>query len=281
MEIIHTRNQLTERVLELKSQGKRIGFVPTMGALHQGHISLVEKACSENEIVGSSIFVNPLQFNNPQDLEKYPRTLDHDLPMLEAAGCHIVFTPTPLEMYPEPVKKQYDFGELEHVMEGRYRPGHFNGVGIVVERLFDIFQPDKAYFGEKDYQQLLIVKSLVKQCGMSVEIIPCPIIRESDGLAMSSRNRRLSVDQRQHAPLIYQVMKQVRERRGDIPINTAKEQAFKTLQDSPWFDPEYVEICNQKTLQPTDSWEEPEGLRIFVAAQMGSVRLIDNMSLSS
>jgi len=185
MRLIQKREEMMAVATALRNEGKTIGFVPTMGALHQGHLSLVQ-AASENDVVVCSIFVNPVQFNDAADLQKYPRTLKADLALLEKESCDIVFAPSAEEMYPEPPSETYDFGLLEQVMEGAYRSGHFNGVAVVVKRLFDIVQPHKAYFGFKDFQQLTIIEALVKQYALPVEIVPCPIIREDDGLAMSS-----------------------------------------------------------------------------------------------
>ncbi len=201
-----TKNELQNA---LKAQGTNpiIGFVPTMGALHEGHLSLVRQAKRESEIVVVSIFVNPIQFNNSDDLQKYPRDLDRDLDLLKEVGCDIVFAPSEAEMYPENPTESYAFGDLETVMEGAFRPGHFNGVAIVVKRLFDLIKPTAAYFGEKDFQQLAIIRALTEKENLSVEIVGCPIIREKDGLAMSSRNVRLSAEDRRIAPQIYKTLR--------------------------------------------------------------------------
>ena len=190
-------------VEEKHNLGLKVGFVPTMGALHEGHLSLINRAKKDNDIVVSSVFVNPIQFNNPTDLEKYPRTPERDIEKLEQAGCDAVFMPSVDEMYPEKVEEHYDFGDLERVMEGACRPRHFNGVAIVVRKLFEIVTPDRAYFGEKDFQQLAIIKKMVQNLNMNLEIVPCPIIRENDGLAMSSRNVRLNETERAIAPQIF------------------------------------------------------------------------------
>ena len=192
MQLVTTRAEATQFSLSEQSLGKKVGFVPTMGALHQGHLSLVHQSIRQNDSTIVSIFVNPIQFNNADDLKKYPRTLDNDLELLESEGCNMVFAPSVEEMYPQVPTESYSFGLLEQVMEGFYRPGHFNGVAIVVRRLFDILRPHRAYFGEKDYQQLVIIRKMVEQFQLPVETIGCPIVREPDGLAMSSRNRRLA-----------------------------------------------------------------------------------------
>jgi len=256
--------------------GKSIGFVPTMGALHEGHLNLVSRSCLENDISGCSIFVNPIQFNNPEDLQKYPRTLENDLKLLEKAGCDMVFVPSAGEMYPEPVTKKFDFGALERVMEGAHRPGHFNGVAIVVEKLFDIFGPDRAYFGEKDFQQLRIIQSLVKMENIPVKIVPCPTVREADGLAMSSRNRRLSADERIVAPWIYQTLLCAKNHANKTAVSEIKRISTVML-ESKGFRVDYFEIADTETLQPIGSWEETSGAIACVAAFLGSVRLIDNM----
>jgi pantoate--beta-alanine ligase len=272
--IAETRQWLADR----RSAGKSVGFVPTMGALHQGHLDLVSRACRENNISGCSIFVNPIQFNNPEDLTKYPRTLEDDLRLLDETGCDLVFVPSVEEMYPEPVTKKYDFGALERVMEGAHRPGHFNGVAIVVKKLFDIFRPDRAYFGEKDFQQLRIIQSLVKMENMPVEIIPCPTVREADGLAMSSRNRRLSAEERAVAPEIYQALLGAR----DLAKKTSVSEVIRisTIRlESKDFRVDYFELADIESLQPVETWEETPGVIACVAAFLGSIRLIDNMIL--
>ena len=262
----------------VRISGKTIGFVPTMGALHQGHLDLIRRSADNNDIAGCSIFVNPIQFNNPEDLTKYPRTLENDLRLLEETGCDLVFVPSVKEMYPGPVVEKYDFGELESVMEGEHRPGHFNGVAIVVKKLFDIFQPDRAYFGEKDFQQLRIIQSLVKMKKIPVEIVPCPTVRETDGLAMSSRNRRLTVEERTVAPEIYQTLLQARELAKKIPVSEVKKISEARLERK-GFKVDYFQIADIESLQPIETLEETTGVIACVAAFLGNVRLIDNMIL--
>ncbi len=249
-----------------------------MGALHEGHTGLVRRSVAENDITGCSIFVNPIQFNNPDDLLKYPRTLEKDLEMLEEAGCNLVFVPSVEEMYPEQVSKVYDFGELDKVLEGAHRPGHFNGVAVVVKKLFDIFQPHRAYFGEKDFQQLRIIQALVRMEQIPVEIIPCPTVRESDGLAMSSRNRRLSAEERNRAPEIYRTLLKAKKLAGKMPVADLKELCRKDLEEK-GFIPDYFEIADTETLQPLNNWKEAPMAVACVAAFLGPVRLIDNMIL--
>jgi pantoate--beta-alanine ligase len=274
--IEETRRWLSDR----RADGKTSGFVPTMGALHPGHLQLISRSCQENDITGCSIFVNPIQFTNPEDLSRYPRTPDDDLRMLEKAGCHLVFVPSVEEMYPEPVTEKYDFGELERVMEGAYRQGHFNGVAIVVKKLLDIFGPDKAYFGEKDFQQLRIIQELVKMEKMPVEIVPCATVRESDGLAVSSRNRRLNPEQRIIAADIFRTLQMARELVKTKTVAEVKEIATARISEK-GFVVDYFEIANSDSLQPATSWEEDPGVIACVAAYLGKVRLIDNMILFS
>lgn len=280
MEIIERIRPVTDWLRAAREPAKSLGFVPTMGALHAGHIALVERARRENDLVGCSIFVNPIQFNNPEDLEKYPRTLDEDLQMLRGAGCDVVFAPSAEEMYPGPVNERFDFGSLERVMEGKYRPGHFNGVAIVVKKLFNIFKPDRAYFGEKDFQQLRVIQTLVRMEDIPVEIIPCPTVREKDGLAMSSRNRRLSEAERSIAPEIHQVMLEVKNQVGRMSVEEARKMAINRLSKA-GFVPEYVEIAAVSDLQPIDQWNDDIPARIFVACYLGKVRLIDNLEIIS
>lgn len=255
-----------------------IGFVPTMGALHQGHISLIQQAKQENSIVVCSIFVNPIQFNNPNDLLKYPRTFDEDVNLLEKAGCDILFFPSEAEMYPKLDETKYDFGHLEVVMEGKSRPGHFRGVAVVVRRLFEIIKPHKSYFGKKDFQQLKIVESLVKQYNLSPEIIPCEIIREFDGLAMSSRNMRLTAKQRTEAPLIYQTLKNSVLLAKSLPICEIIEYVVNTINRSDLMKVEYFEIADGDSLMPIYHWHESKNPMGFIVVNLGEIRLIDNIN---
>jgi len=259
--------------------GKTIGFVPTMGALHEGHISLVDKARVENDLVVVSIFVNPIQFNNPDDLKKYPRTLESDLAMLKSAGCDLVFVPSVAEMYPEKVEKSYDFGGLESEMEGAFRPGHFNGVAVVVHKLFDITLPHKAYFGEKDYQQLQIIKALVNIEKLGVEIVPCPISREPDGLARSSRNTRLTPPMRKAAPYIYMVLQETRQLAGAHTAEQICNYVTTKFKDHPLLKLEYFSIADQTTLLPVNGAVKL-GSYAFIAVFAGEIRLIDNIKLN-
>lgn len=279
MKIYTTIKETTAAIRALKNDGKSIGFVPTMGALHAGHLSLLERSVEENDVSVCSIFVNPIQFNNAKDLEKYPRTLETDSKMLEETGCDIIFAPSVDEMYPEKAKEVYDFGQLESVMEGAHRPGHFNGVAIVVKRLFEICLPDRAYFGEKDFQQLAIIKSMTEQLDLPVEIIGCPIIREPDGLAMSSRNVRLTNVERKIAPEIYKTLKQLKQQAGNEPLELLLEKATKYLNSLPGMKVEYLQVAEERSLLPVLNDEDDGINRAFVALFLGQVRLIDNLKL--
>ncbi|MCK5776361.1 MAG: pantoate--beta-alanine ligase [Bacteroidales bacterium] len=277
MKIFETIKQIQLYIETAKVKGESIGFVPTMGALHQGHMSLVQAARKENDLVVVSIFVNPIQFNNPDDLDKYPRTLEQDSAMLKAEGCDAIFYPSVAEMYPEKVSKDYDFGALAGVLEGACRPGHFNGVGIVVKKLFDIVAANKAYFGKKDFQQLAIIRKLVQLENIPIEIVACDTMREKDGLAMSSRNRRLSKEERDVAPIIYQTLKMVKKGMGHKTPKELEELAIEALQ--PDFKVEYFKLADGHSLQAISSWGDTNYPVALVAAFLGDVRLIDNLEL--
>jgi pantoate--beta-alanine ligase len=252
-----------------------------MGALHEGHLELVRRAERENGISVCSIFVNPIQFNNPEDLKKYPREETSDVDKLQEAGCGMVFIPTVEEMYPEPETTVFDFGQLDKVMEGKFRPGHFNGVAVVVKKLFDVTTPDRAYFGEKDFQQLVIIRRLVEMLELSVEVIPCPTIRESDGLAMSSRNKRLNEEDRKRAPLIYAILCEAKARAGKHTVKEVTDWVHQEFNKYPFFELEYFEITDMNTLQPVISWDESPGVVACAAVYLGGVRLIDNIKIIS
>jgi len=277
--LTHTITETQTAIQKQISKGKSIGFVPTMGALHEGHITLIRKAVQENDFVVVSIFVNPIQFNNPEDLSKYPRTLDEDMLKLEETGCNLVFAPSAEEMYPEPDLTEFDFGQLDKVMEGKFRPGHFKGVAIVVKRLFEIVTPGKAYFGEKDFQQLAIIKKMVSMFKIPVEIIPCPIVREADGLAMSSRNARLTQAERMEAPIIYKALSGIKENYSWFIPDGIRQLVKGEIQESPYFRVEYVDVVDAETLLPFEDWQDVEHAVVCVAAFIGSVRLIDNIVL--
>ena len=260
-----------------RQQGRSIGFVPTMGALHKGHLELMRRAKKENDLLVVSIFVNPIQFNKAEDLKKYPRNLEADKKLLNLVGCDVLFSPETKEMYPEKVDEKYDFGDLETVMEGAHRPGHFNGVAIVVKKLFDIVKPQRAYFGEKDFQQLAIIKKLVEMENFTVEIIPCPIVRETDGLAMSSRNERLSTEERAIAPNIFEILQYAKSKKDSICTGPMRQMVINLFEANEHFQLEYFEIADDKNLQAVTSWGSSKGILGFVALKLGNVRLIDNI----
>jgi|TARA_B110000967_G_C18901771_1_gene576114 pantoate--beta-alanine ligase len=265
-----------------KAQNKTIGFVPTMGALHQGHLSLIKKAQQKTDIVVVSVFVNPTQFNRQEDLIKYPKTLKNDIKLLETISCDVLFNPSVEEIYSENIiSEKFDFDGLEHKMEGEFREGHFDGVGTVVKTLFEIVSPNKAYFGQKDFQQLKIIKKMVKKNGLNVKIKGCIIFREEDGLAMSSRNTRLSEEQRNAAPFIYKTLKKVREKfsaeNADLIIDWVKNQFKK----HPLLTIEYFTIADEKTLKTIKNKESGKKYRAFIAVFVGEIRLIDNIRLKN
>lgn len=262
----------------LKSfQNKTLGFVPTMGALHEGHIALIKKSVAENELTVCSIFVNPTQFNNPEDLKKYPRTLKEDCKMLQDAGCDAVFAPTAEEMYPNLPQIKLNFGYLEEILEGKFRPGHFNGVGIVVAKLFHIIKPNKTYFGQKDIQQVAVINRLIKDFSFDLEMIVCDTIRENDGLAMSSRNRRLSNEARALAPKIYESLK-LGEKLflAGEPTESVKAKVSDFYKKYPEFELEYYEITDFESLKGISEHSPKRKTAIIIAAHLGGVRLIDN-----
>lgn len=270
---------LQQKIKSLKN-GTTIGFVPTMGALHKGHLSLVEKAKKENDIVVVSIFVNPTQFDNADDLINYPKTIEKDLSLLKSFNCDIVFTPTPEEIYADDIQSQsFDFDGLEFQMEGKFRAGHFNGVGTIVERLFKVVKPHKAYFGEKDFQQIQIIRKMVEKRNLPVQIISCPIHREKDGLAMSSRNTRLTTAQRAAAPFIYETLKKAKTLFGTKNASEVIKWVENEFKNHPLFNLEYVEIADEETLLPVETKNPTKKYRAFIAVFAGKVRLIDNISL--
>ncbi len=274
----HTVKELSAALKQERQQGKSIGFVPTMGALHNGHQSLLEKAAAENEIVVCSIFVNPTQFNNANDLANYPRMIEQDVQMLEKSGCQYAFIPSVEEMYPQGQQTlDINFGNLELTMEGAFRPGHFKGMATIVDRLFTIVQPDRAYFGEKDFQQLAIVRVMAKMLNHKVQIIGCPTLRESDGLAMSSRNLLLNEKQRKAAPMIYQAMLQAKEFIPHHSPAAIRDLVIRYIQQSPLFHVQYFEIVNPETLEPINEWEPGKKAQGCIAVLTEGPRLIDNI----
>ncbi len=279
MKVFSKISETTSFLQEQRNIGKTIGFVPTMGALHEGHLALMQQAKEENDLLVVSVFVNPIQFNKSSDLEKYPRNLEQDKKLLERVKCDILFAPTVEEMYPEPIIKEYDFGMLGKVMEGANRPGHFNGVAIVVKKLFDITIPNKAYFGEKDFQQLAIIKKLVAMEHLNLEIVPCPIVREFDGLAMSSRNERLTAQQRKNAPFIYKTLQQALKMTASKSVTEVKSWVENEFSSNDTFELEYFEVGDAVDLQQVKDWKGTKNIMGFVVANMRNVRLIDNIRL--
>ncbi len=277
MFLVKTIKELDGELESFRSSRKSVGFVPTMGALHAGHISLITRAVSENSVVVVSIFVNPTQFNDQKDLEKYPRNLDADLKLLEKTGCDIVFAPKVNEVYPVPDTRKFNFGELETLMEGKHRPGHFNGVAQVVSKLFEIVKPDKAYFGLKDFQQLAIINSMVKQLGIPVKIISCPIVREESGLAMSSRNELLSAEERKNAAVISETLFKAKELYSQKSVQELAYWVEENINKNRYLTVEYVEIVDNEKLQPVKNWNEKNTKVACVAVYCGKVRLIDNI----
>lgn len=277
MQVVKHISELREILGKEKKEGKKIGFVPTMGALHPGHISLVEKAGLCTDFVVVSIFVNPNQFNDKEDLKRYPRDLNKDLTLLGPTACRLVFAPEVDEVYPEPDTRQFDFGALETVMEGKHRPGHFNGVAQVVSKLFEMVQPDKAFFGLKDFQQLVIIKSLVKKLTLPVEIVPCDIVREADGLAMSSRNMLLDAVQRENAAHISQTLFEARNKKWEMTVKEVCEWVVAQINENNYLKVEYFEIVDDEKLQPVTSWNDPVNKVGCIAVHCGKIRLIDNI----
>lgn len=282
MQIITTKLELSNQMAACIRQGKSIGFVPTMGALHAGHASLVKQACAENAVCVVSVFVNPTQFNNKEDLLKYPRNIKKDAELLADLGVDFVFAPTPEEMYSQEEMQQefaFDFAGLDQVMEGKMRPGHFNGVVQVVSRLFDLIQPTRAYFGEKDFQQLAIIHHMVERSSLSerytgLKIVDCPIVRENSGLAMSSRNERLSEQEKQTAVTISQTLFASLQWAKTASVKEVQQRVIDTINAVDGLEVEYYEIIDKNTLQPTDCWDNAVGC---VTVYCGPVRLIDNI----
>ena len=282
MILVHTRAELGEVLDAQRLSGKSVGFVPTMGALHEGHLSLVHAAEKRTSFVVVSIFVNPTQFNDPADLERYPRTLSSDVALLEKTSCGVVFAPSVSEVYPEPDARIFDFGMLDKVMEGAHRPGHFNGVAQVVSRLFDMVRPDQAFFGEKDFQQLAIIREMVRQLHLPIEIVGCPIIREESGLALSSRNTLLTPGQRRSASLISRVLFSMQEKAsGMASFSELLASAQAEIDKDPLLKTEYLEIVDAETLQSVSGWDHASGLRACAAVKVGAIRLIDNVCIKA
>lgn len=278
MEIIKLVAETKSKISKFIEEGKSIGFVPTMGALHDGHLSLTAESVKENDITVVSIFVNPTQFNNPNDLKTYPRCVEQDLEKLSKYNPDLIFIPEVEEMYPEPDTRVFDFGHLDNVMEGKNRPGHFNGVAQVVSKLFDIVTPHNAYFGQKDFQQVAVIKQMVKDLKLNVNVVPCPIIREEDGLAMSSRNLLLTEEQRKNASKISETLFKACNLAADLSVNELKDWVVDEINKNPYLSVEYFEIVDDTYLQPINSWEENKVKVGCITVQVGKIRLIDNIT---
>ena len=277
MKIVHSIAELQKEIVAFRNDKKNIGFVPTMGALHAGHCSLVKQCVAENDVCVVSVFVNPTQFNNADDLLKYPRTLERDAQLLEENGCQLIFSPEPHEIYSEKELNQtfeFDFGGLDAVMEGKFRPGHFNGVVQIVSKLFDLVQPNKAYFGEKDFQQLAIIRRMVKIMNYPIEIIGCPIVREKSGLALSSRNERLSTTEKEIATNIARTLFESRQLKASQSVLQVKNWVIEQINRVEKLHVEYYEIVDADTLQETEKWANAVGC---ITVFCGEVRLIDNI----
>lgn len=275
MIVVETIKKLKQELENYKS--KNVGFVPTMGALHSGHISLVERSVKENDVTVVSVFVNPTQFNDKADLERYPRTEEADKKLLEAAGCDIVFMPQVEEMYPEEDTRVFNFGSIETVMEGKYRPGHFNGVAQIVSKLFYAVEPTRSYFGEKDFQQVAIIRDMVRQLNLPVEIIACPIIREESGLARSSRNELLSAEERKKAALISEVLSKSVNFAKEMSVEEVKNWVCEQFTHDEVFKMDYYDIVDGDSLQSISSWEDSDYIVGCIAIYCGKIRLIDNI----
>ena len=277
MKVIHTIKDLQTELSELKAQGKKVGLVPTMGALHAGHASLVKRSVNENDVTVVSVFVNPTQFNDKNDLVKYPRTLDADCKLLESCGATFVFAPSVEEIYPEPDTRQFSYAPLDTVMEGAFRPGHFNGVCQIVSKLFDIVKPHCAYFGEKDFQQLAIIREMVRQMKFDLKIVGCPIVREEDGLALSSRNARLSAEERENALNISQTLFKSRTFATTHSVSETQKMVEDAIAAAPGLRLEYFEIVDGNTLQKVGDWNDTSYVVGCITVFCGEVRLIDNI----
>ena len=277
MKVIHTIKDLQAELSVLKAPGKKVGLVPTMGALHAGHASLVKRSVNENEVTVVSVFVNPTQFNDKNDLVKYPRTLDADCKLLEACGATYTFAPSVEEMYPEPDTRQFSYAPLDTVMEGAFRPGHFNGVCQIVSKLFEVVKPHRAYFGEKDFQQLAIIREMVRQMQFDLEIVGCPIVREEDGLALSSRNARLSAEERENALKISQTLFKSRTFAATHTVSETQKFVEDAIAAAPGLRLEYFEIVDGNTLQKVGNWDQTSYAVGCITVFCGDVRLIDNI----
>ncbi|WP_188625314.1 pantoate--beta-alanine ligase [Pedobacter quisquiliarum] len=279
MKVIHTIAALQMQLEPVNAANQKIALVPTMGALHPGHVSLIKAAQQIADFVVCSVFVNPTQFTDPKDLEKYPRPVEHDIRMLEEAGCDLVFMPSVTEMYPQQEQWHIDLGSAEFLLEGAYRKGHYQGVTQIVKKLFDAVQPHKALFGQKDYQQVLMIQNMVQYFNLPIEIVTCPIIREQDGLAMSSRNIHLSAADREHALVLSKALDFVKTNFEQQSVQALEAQASAMIRETPGVELDYFTIVDGTTLEPQED-KQAKNLVALVAAKVGHTRLIDNMLLS-
>ncbi len=277
MEIVRKIADLQDIIAEAKNNGKRIGLVPTMGALHEGHLTLVRRCKEDNDICVVSVFVNPTQFNNPVDLDKYPRTPEKDSALLESVGCDIVFMPEAEEVYPEPDTRIFDLGEIDKVMEGKMRPGHFNGVCQVVSKLFDYVKPHVSYFGEKDFQQVAVIRKMTKDLGLDLDIVQVPIVREESGLAMSSRNMRLSEKEKADAVAISKALFESKEKMNIMPLSEVRQWVIDTVNSVDALEVEYFDIVDGDTMQDVENWNDSQYIVGCITVYCGEVRLIDNI----
>lgn len=279
MKRIYTIAELQAELREARKAGRTVGLVPTMGALHEGHASLVRRSVSENGTTVVSVFLNPTQFNDKTDLEKYPRTLEADCALLEVCGATVVFAPSVEEIYPEPDTRVFSYPPTDSVMEGAFRPGHFNGVCQIVSKLFMMVEPDRAYFGEKDFQQIAVIRRMVDDFGMKLEIVPCPVIREESGLAMSSRNTLLSAEERQIASHIYRTLAESRQWAKEDSVSSVHDRVVNTLNEVPGLEVQYYNIVDGKTLADVTSWDESNDIVGCITVFCGSqpIRLIDHI----
>lgn len=277
MIVVETVDKLRAFLAAARAEGKSIGLVPTMGALHEGHASLVQRSVAENDVTVVSVFVNPTQFNDKGDLERYPRTLDADCVLLSSLGANYVFAPSVEEVYPEPDTRVFDFAPLDKVMEGVYRPGHFNGVAQIVSKLFMYVEPDRAYFGEKDFQQLAIIREMVRQLGFKLQVVGCPIVREKDGLALSSRNTLLTPEQRITALAISKTLFASLDYAKLHTLTETKQMVEQAIAGTEGLELEYYEVVDGNTLQPVASWDDTDYIVGCITVYCGKVRLIDNI----
>lgn len=282
MNIFKTKKEIKSYLTAQNQQNKTIGFIPTMGALHKGHLSLIQEAKKKNDLVVVSIFINPTQFNNTLDFAKYPKTIENDTQLLNRVFCDVLFLPSADEIYNNNIaSEKFDFGGLEHQMEGKFRQGHFDGVATVVKAFFEIINPDIAYFGQKDFQQLQIIKKMVKKYHLNTKIKGCPIFREADGLAMSSRNVRLSKEHRTAAPFIYKTLKEVRDKFNVKNALRATQWVENEFKKNTFLELEYFTIADEKTLESAESNESDKKYRAFIAVFAGKIRLIDNIQIQN